>query len=50
MRGRLKMEFCVSIINSVKQRSKNIGDAKYSPVTIKPHGTTSMGFVDQNTV
>ena len=26
-----------------------MGDANYSPVTIKPHGTMSIGFVDQNT-
>ena len=26
-----------------------MGDANYSPVTIKPHETMSIGFVDQNT-
>ena len=40
-----KMEVCVSIVNSGKQRWKNVGDANYN---IKPDGTMSMGFVDNN--
>ena len=43
---RSKMEVSVNIINSRKQRLNNLGDANYSPVTIKPHGTMPMGFVD----
>ena len=47
---RLKMEVCVSIINSRKQKWQNVGDTNFSLVFIKPHRTMSMGFVDQNTV
>ena len=48
--GISKMEVCVSIINSRKQRRKYVAEPNYSPVAIKPHGTISTGFVDQNTV
>ena len=34
--GKSKMEVCVSILNSGKQRYKNVGDANYFPVSIKP--------------
>ena len=36
--------------NSGKHRWKNVRDNYYSPVTIKPHGTMSVGFADQNNV
>ena len=39
----------MSIIDSGKQRQKNVGDTNYSSVTIKSYGTMSMGFVDQIT-
>ena len=39
--GRSKMEVCVSAIISGKQRWKNIGDANYSPFTLKQHGIMS---------
>ena len=29
-----------------EKEMKNVGDANYSPVTMKPYGTMSMGFVD----
>ena len=37
----------MSIVNSGKQRWKNVGDANYN---IKPDGTMSLGFVDDNAV
>ena len=34
-------------INSGKQRWKNVGEANYSPVTIKTHGTMWWGLLNE---
>ena len=48
--GRSKIEVSCELINIENQRWNILGDTNYSPISVKPHERTLMGFDDQNTV